>query len=266
MNGAKAMRSAALFLLLGFVGLAHAAAPAPPAAEAPERLMVFAAASLQESLNEVAKLWTARSGQPVVMSYAASSALARQIEQGAPAQVFVSADLEWMDYLEERALIAPATRTNLVRNRLVLVGPAATAPDVVALQSGALRAALGPHGRLALAETASVPAGRYARQALEHLGLWDEVADHLAQGDNVRAALAFVAHGEAPLGIVYATDSQAEPAVRVLAVFPETSHESIIYPAARVASANAAQADGFLAFLQGEEARAVFEAAGFERP
>jgi molybdate transport system substrate-binding protein len=231
----------------------------------PKRLTVFAAASLQESLDAAAKLWTGRSGQPVVVSYAGSSALARQIEQGAPADVFVSADREWMDHLQDRGLIDPATRTLLARNRLVLVAPSSSSA-VVSLRAGELRAALGTDGRLALAETAGVPAGRYARQALQSLGLWTEVQDRLAESDNVRAALAYVARGEAPLGIVYATDARVEPKVRVLVRIPSQHHEAIVYPMARVASAEAAHADGFLRFLAGPQARAVFARAGFEAP
>lgn len=234
-------------------------------AEAPRRLTVFAAASLQESLDAAAKLWTGRSGQPVVVSYAGSAALARQIEQGAPADLFVSADLEWMDHLQARGLVDPATRSLLARNRLVLVAPASSSASV-SLRSGQLRAALGPDGRLALAEPGGVPAGRYARQALQSLGLWDEVRDRLAESDNVRAALAHVARGEAPLGIVYATDAKAEPKVRVLAPIPPEHHAPILYPMARVAAAEAAHADGFLRFLAGPEARAVFARAGFEAP
>ena len=237
----------------------------PARGAVPQRLTVFAAASLQESLVAAAKLWTGRSGQPVVVSYAGSSALARQIEQGAPADVFVSADLEWMDHLQERGLIDPGTRTVLARNRLVLIAPTAT-PRALSLRTGELQAALGTAGRLALAETAGVPAGRYAKQALQSLGLWSEVQDRLAEADNVRAALAYVARGEAPLGIVYATDAQAETKVRVLARIPPEHHEPIVYPMARVASADAAQADGFLHFLAGPEARAVFARAGFAPP
>jgi molybdate transport system substrate-binding protein len=238
---------------------------APPAM-ATGRLTVFAAASLQESLDAIAALWTQRSGQPVVISYAASSALARQIEQGAPADVFVSADLEWMDYLQARRLIDPATRVPLARNRLVVIAPAGSGPATLALAANDLAAALGPQGRLALAETTGVPAGRYARQSLEALGLWNAVAGRLAEADNVRAAMAFVARGEAPLGIVYATDAKAEPRVRVVAEIPVAHHAPIVYPAARIVPARAAHADGFLRFLSGPEARAVFERAGFDPP
>ena len=239
---------------------------AAPLRAEPPTLTVFAAASLQESLDEVARLWSARSGQPVVVSYAASPALARQIGQGAPADLFVSADEDWMDHLQQRGLVDAATRFVLVRNRLVLVGPKSAASPVRPLQRGQLRAALGPSGRLALAQTDIVPAGRYARQALESLQLWPEVADRLVEVDNVRAALSFVARGEAPLGIVYATDARAEPTVRVLAHISADRHAPIVYPVARVAGADAAVADGFLRFLAGPEARDVFVDAGFELP
>lgn len=239
---------------------------AAPVRAQPPTLTVFAAASLQESLDRVAKLWSAHSGQPVVVAYAASSALARQIEQGAPADVFVSADEEWMDYLQQRGHVDAATRFPLVRNRLVLVGPKTAAPPAQPLQQGRLRAALGRSGRLALAQTDFVPAGRYARQALESLQLWPEVAGRLAEADNVRTALAFVARGEAPLGVVYATDARAEPKVRVLAHVPADRHAPIVYPVARIVRADAAVADGFLRFLVGPEARDVFVDAGFELP
>jgi molybdate transport system substrate-binding protein len=238
---------------------------APPAT-AGGRITVFAAASLQESLDAIADLWSQRSGQTVVVSYAASSALARQIEQGAPADIFVSADLEWMDYLQSRRLIDPATRVRLARNQLVVIVPVGTGTVALALEADALEKALGPQGRLALAETVGVPAGRYARQALEALGLWPTVADRRAEADSVRAAMAFVARGEAPLGVVYATDAKVEPRVRVVAELPASSHAPIVYPAARVAAARAARADGFLLFLSGPEARAVFEHAGFDPP
>ncbi len=255
------MSPAAIFsCLLGlFLPLAAHGAPPPPSP-----ITVFAAASLQESLDEVVRLWTGRSGQTVVVSYAASSALARQIEQGAPVQVFFSADLEWMDYLQTRNLIDAGTRRNVVRNRLVLVAPASESGAVV-LTSEGLSSALGG-GRLAVAETLSVPAGRYARQALVAMDQWNAVAERLAEADNVRAALAFVARGEAPLGIVYVTDAKAEPKVRVVAEIPPSQHAPIVYPVARIASAEAAQAEGFLRFLAGPESRAVFERAGFEAP
>jgi len=229
------------------------------------QITVFAAASLKESLDAVAAEWTRQSGQKVVVSYAASSALAKQIEQGAPAEAFISADEESMDYLQQRNLIDPATRFDLVGNRLVLIAPAASAWHSVSLSPASLLRALGP-GRLAVAETTSVPAGRYAKQSLLKLGLWDAVSSRLAQGDNVRAALAFVAQEEAPLGVVYATDAQAEPKVRVVATFPDDTHDPIVYPVARVANADATASAGFLKFLRSSEAKAIFQRAGFRVP
>jgi len=234
----------------------------PPARD----ITVFAAASLKESLDAVAAQWTLKSGQKVAVSYAASSALAKQIEQQAPADIFISADREWMDYLQTRHLIERSSRRDLVGNQLVLIAPASSALQSVSLRdSEAMLSALGD-GRLAVAETSSVPAGRYAKQSLSRIGLWDGVAPHLAQAENVRAAMAFVARGEAPLGIVYATDAKAEPKVRVVAVFPDASHDEIIYPVARVSRSDAASTDDFLKFLQGGAARKIFKQAGFRIP
>lgn len=255
--------------VLGLCGLAAAALLMPgvrDATAADRPLTVFAAASLKESLDEIAAEWTRRSGQKVVLSFAASSALARQIDQGAPADVFISADMEWMDDLQARQRIDPRSRFDLVSNRLVLIAPAASPLRTVDLaEPGRVLQALG-RGRLAVAETGSVPAGRYARQSLTALGLWDALSSRLAQGDNVRAAMAFVARGEAPLGVVYATDAKAEPKVRVVARFAAGSHDRIVYPAARVATADADDVAGFLAFLRGPRARAVFRDAGFVVP
>lgn len=245
-----------LIALLSFA--AHATSPPPP-------VRVFAAASLKESLDTIAADWQKRSGQQVVVSYAGSSALAKQIEQAAPADVFVSADEDWMDYLQQRRLVDPASRHALVGNRLVLIAPATSARASLPLEKSALRRALGD-GRFAIAEAASVPAGRYTKQSLRKLGLWDVVADRLAQADNVRAAMAFVARGEAPLGVVYATDALAEPRVRVVARFPEASHDAIVYSVARLAAAEPAISQGFLDYLRGPDAAAVFKRAGFRQP
>ncbi len=249
-------------LLLGMITLL----PVLSRAAAPPAITVFAAASLKESLDAVAAAWTRRSSQKVVVSYAASSALAQQIKQGAPADVFISADHEWMDELAERRQIDADTRFDLVGNRLVLIVPASSTLKSVRLdRAESVRQALGD-GRLALAETVSVPAGRYARQALSKLGLWDLLSARLAQGDNVRAAMAFVARGEAALGIVYATDAKAEAKVRVVAIFPQASHDRIIYPVARVGAADARSSEGFLAFLKSADAWAIFSRAGFSSP
>lgn len=252
-------------LLSLFALVVVAVAVAAPAKPARQPILVFAAASLQGSLDEVAAAWTRRSGQAVKISYAGSSALARQIVQGAPADVFVSADAQWMDTLQAQGAIDPATRFDLVGNRLVLVAPADGGPRAVALDRRGLAQALGD-GRLAMAETTAVPAGRYGRAALTALGLWPTVSAHLAESDNVRGALAFVARGEAPLGIVYATDAQAEPRVRVVATFPAHTHPRIVYPAARVRAADPGRSAGFLAHMRGREAQRAFARAGFAVP
>ncbi len=247
-------RLSCLLLLFALPALAQSAQPRP--------ITVFAAASLKESLDEAAAAWTKRSGQKVSISYAGSSALAKQIEQGAPADVLISADGEWMDYLQQRRLIDVDSRANLVGNRMVVIAPAASPLHTLTLKPAAVRLALGD-GRLAMAETTSVPAGRYGKQALTALGLWDGVYGKLAQADNVRAAMAFVSRGEAPLGIVYATDAQAEPKVRIVAAIPSRTHDAIVYPMARVARTPAAAASGFMTFLRGDEAKAIFKRAGF---
>jgi len=248
-----------LLLCLALPALAQASAPART------DLMVFAAASLQEVMDDAGARWQADSGQRVRVSYAGSAALARQIERGAPADIFVSADQAWMDYLEVRGQVEPASRFDLAGNSLVLVAPRG-ALDTLALEPGALASALGRRGRLVLAETANVPAGRYARQALESGGLWAAVETRLAEVDSVRAALAFVARGEAPLGIVYATDARVEPRVVVVARFPAGSHDPVRYPAARVSASPPARSAGFLAYLQGEPMRRRLQAHGFDAP
>ncbi|MGH8765850.1 MAG: molybdate ABC transporter substrate-binding protein, partial [Burkholderiales bacterium] len=205
-----------------------------PAAHA-QTVVVFAAASLRNALDDVAALAATK---PTI-AYAASSALARQIESGAPAQVFISADLDWMDYLGKKKLIREGTRRNLLGNKLVLIAPAGSNIKADIGPGFPLSKLLGD-GRLATADPSSVPAGKYTRAALEKLGVWDSVAHKLAPADNVRAALLLVARGEAPLGTVYATDAAVEPKVRIVATFPDGSHPAIIYPAALVASTPAA--------------------------
>jgi molybdate transport system substrate-binding protein len=232
-------------------------------ARADERITVFAAASLKNALDAVAAEWQAASGNEAVVSYAASSALARQIEQGAPADLFVSADLDWMAYLSESGLTKKETETRLLGNRLVLVAPEDSTVDANLASGFDPAALLGTDGRLAIANVDAVPAGRYGKAALESLGLWDGVKDRLAQAENVRAALALVSTGEAPLGIVYQTDAAAEPKVRVVAAFPEGSHPPIVYPAALLAASDNPAAADFLSFMQSDKARALFEAEGF---
>ncbi|WP_449284034.1 molybdate ABC transporter substrate-binding protein [Luteimonas yanweni] len=252
--------------MIALCGLAAVAAlclvPAVQAAGTP--LTVFAAASLKESMDDAAAAYTAATGQPVRVSYAASSALARQIAQGAPADVFVSADLEWMDTLQDQGLVDSATRSELLGNSLVLVAPAASGAAPFTLRPGLdLRPLLGQRGRIALGMVDSVPAGRYARAGFESLGMWDMLAPRVAGAENVRAALMLVARGEAPLGVVYASDARAEPRVRVLATFPADSHPQIVYPAARVAASRHPHARGFLRWLQEPAARTIFVRHGF---
>ena len=227
----------------------------------PESITVFAAASLTNVLQELGAAYTQASGAKVGFSFASSSVLARQIENGASADMFVSADQDWMDYLEKRALVQSATRRNLVGNRLALVAPSDSDVRLKIQRGFALAAAL-KGGRLATGDPDSVPVGRYARTALMNLGVWNEVADDLVRADDVRHALAFVATGEAPLGIVYETDARIEKRVRVVDFFPEDSHPAIIYPVALVAGAQAGAA-GFLEFLRGPIAVDAFRRYGF---
>jgi molybdate transport system substrate-binding protein len=221
-------------------------------AGAEARMLVFAAASLKNALDEA----NAAYGSAVVASYAASSALARQIERGAPAQVFISADTAWMDHLERNNLLQAGSRRNLLGNRLVWVIPAS---GVVAAEP---LAALGKHGRLAVADPQHVPAGRYAKSALDELGLWDSLAGRIAAAENARAALALVARGEAPLGIVYETDAEAEPKVKIAGRIDHTLHPPIVYPAAALRSASPA-AGPYLEFLLSPRAARIFRKHGF---
>ena len=240
-----------------------AALLAPTFAGAGEPLTVFAAASLQESLMAAGAAFTARTGTPVRFSFGASSAMARQIDQGAPADVFLSADEEWMDWLAGKGGIVPATRRRLLSNQLVLIAPAGSKTRLTIGPGMLLARALGAGGRLAVADTTAVPAGKYARASLTRLGVWDSVEDRLLPGETVRAALAYVSRGEAPLGIVYATDARAEPKVRVVGVFPESSHPPIVYPGAVTAGSRNSGAAAFLGFLQGPQASAIFKRYGF---
>lgn len=226
---------------------------------------VFAAASLKNALEAVAKAWTDETGHSVTMSFAGSSALARQIEAGAPADIFISANPGWMDHLAALGMIRTDTRVDLLSNRLVLIGPAGADPLGPLGPSTDLTTRLGPD-RMAMALVQAIPAGIYGKAALVSLGLWPKVEDKIAQTDNVRAALALVALGEAPLGITYASDAQVQPKVTVLARFPASSHPQILYPAALVNDSAALQAAAFLAFLQSENALDIFQVAGFSRP
>jgi molybdate transport system substrate-binding protein len=229
-----------------------------------QEILVFAAASLTNVLDEVGAAYTQQTRQTVKFSYAASSALARQLEAGARADVFFSADLEWMDYVQARGLIDRTTRRNVLGNRLALVAPADNKIDLQIAPGFGLAAALG-NGRLATGDPESVPVGKYARSALMSLGVWNDVADKLVRADNVRSALAFIARGETPLGIVYETDAKIEQRVRVVAFFPADSHPPIVYPVAVTAQARPA-ARQFVEFLQSAPAQESFKKYGFQEP
>jgi len=229
------------------------------------RPVVLAAASLQESLEAAADEWEKQGHPRPVLSFAASSAMARQVEAGAPADLFISADTDWMDTLESKHLIRKDTRATLIENSLVLIAPVTSGVDLEPTTGFKLAQALGD-GKLALADPAGVPAGRYAKQALESLGVWTSVSDRLAAADNVRSALALVAHGEAPLGIVYTTDAAAEPKVRIVATFPPETHKPIVYPIATLAASRNAEAADFRAFLLSPEGLAVFKRYRFTAP
>ena len=245
------MRRAICLVLLAVAASAHAQ----------DRLVVLAAASLKNALDEVAAAYASPQDTRPRIAYGASSALARQIESGAPADVFISADLDWMDYVEKKGLLAPGTRRNLLGNRLVLISPAR---DPVKLQPAPgfpIARALGS-GRIALADPKSVPAGKYAKAAFEKLGVWDQISSRVAAAENVRAALAFVARGEAPLGVVYQTDAAVEPGIAIAGVFPGDTHPPIVYPVAALKGAGSSAA-AFLEFLSSAQARRIFVKYGF---
>ncbi len=253
-----------LLLLMGLC----LALPAPDAAMAatPADVTVFAAASTTNALGDIAELFAARGRGKVVCSFASSSTLAKQIEQGAPAQVFISADQKWMNWMEERRLIEPGSRRDLLGNRLVIIAPRASQAD---LNFGTgrdlgreLLLALGD-GRLALGDPDHVPVGIYAKHSLTQFGAWAALEPRLARAADVRAALTLVERGEAPLGIVYSTDAAVTAKVRVVAVFPESSHPPIVYPACLVVGQATPQGRAFLEFLGSPEARKVFEKYGF---
>jgi molybdate transport system substrate-binding protein len=235
---------------------------ASASAAAAREVTVFAAASLTDALQEVGRDFEASSGTGVKFSFAGSSLLARQIEAGAEADIFFSADADWMDYLEQRKLIRRSSRRDLLSNRLALIAPAFAKVTLKIAPRFGLAAALGD-GRLALADPATVPAGKYAKAALTTLGVWDAVASRIVPAENVRVALAYVARGEAALGVVYATDAKAERRVRVVDIFPEDSHPRIVYPVALTAHGGSSEAQAFLGYIIDAKAAAVFERYGF---
>ncbi|WIM11384.1 molybdate ABC transporter substrate-binding protein [Enhydrobacter sp.] len=248
--------------LLGLV-LASTAAPLAAAKAADASLVIFAAASLKNALDEIAGGWAKEAGKArPKISYAASSALARQLEQGAPADIFISADIDWMDYVAKKGLIRDETRVNLLGNKIVLIAPRDSKTTIEVKPGFDLAKALGD-GKLAMANVDAVPAGKYGKAALQKLGAWDGVKGRIAQADNVRAALVLVARGEAPLGIVYSTDAAVEPDVKIIGTFPDDSHKPIIYPAAVTKESKSADARPFLDFLKGSKARIAFEKQGF---
>src|SRR2546423_1073239 len=235
---------------------------AAPATAQEKTITVFAAASMKNALDDVNAAFLKASGIKVVISYAASSALARQIEQGAPADIFASADLDWMEYSAQKKLIKDGTRVNLLGNRLVLIAPKDPKIDKVEIGQGFDLAKLIGNGRIATAEVTSVPVGKYAKSALQKLGIWTSVEKKFAMADNARAALALVARGEAMLGIVYETDAKVEAGVKVVGAFPPDSHPAIVYPVAATTNAKP-EAVAYLNFLRSGTAKAVFEHYGF---
>jgi molybdate transport system substrate-binding protein len=241
-------------LVVGFFGIA-----APAAAK---DLLVFAAASLKDALDEADAAWRGTGGDGIAVSYAASSALAKQIEAAAPADIFISADLDWMDYLARRGLIRPESRADLLGNALVLVAPAGTGAKVAIAPGFPLARLLGD-GRLAMADPDAVPAGKYGKAALQALGIWDSVERSVASAENVRAALLFVSRKEAPFGIVYRTDATADRGVAIVGTFPTATHPPIIYPIAITAASTNEAAARYVAFLRSPAARPAFEKQGF---
>src|SRR5262249_3586326 len=248
---------ASMFLVAAIV-LGVLATPAV----AQDTLTVFAAASLKNALDDVDAEFTKTTGIKITASYAASSALAKQIEQGAPADVFTSADEDWMDYAQQKMLIKNDTRVNLLGNRLVLIAPKTSHLADVAIGPGFDLAALAGDGHIVTGDVRAVPVGRYAKAALEKLGAWTKAAPKMAMAETGRAALALVARGEAPLGIVYETDAKVDPGVKVVGAFPADSHPAIVYPFAATAAAKP-QAARYLAFLRSAAAKNVFERYGF---
>jgi molybdate transport system substrate-binding protein len=272
LSGAQRWRAATLWrtvvprtspILAAFAAvLAFAVSPYAAAQAQDQSITVFAAASLKNALDDVDAAFTKKTGIKVVASYDASSALMKQIESGAPADVFASADLKWMDYGSQKKLIKDNTRVNLLGNVLVLIAGKDSTIGNVTITPGFDLAKLAGDGRIATGDVKAVPVGIYAQAALDKLGIWASVEPKMAMAANVRAALILVARGEAPLGIVYATDAKVEPGVKVVGVFPESSHDPIIYPVAATASAKP-EATQYLAFLRSSGAKPIFESYGF---
>jgi len=242
-----------------FVGLAGL--PSHPA-KAADNVVVFAAASLKNALDNINAAWKAETGKEATISYAASSALAKQIEGAAPADIFISADLQWMNYLTEKKLVKQDSVVELLGNKIVLIAPKDSKIETTIAPDFPL-AKLLDGGKLAMADVKAVPAGKYGKAALESLGVWKSVEGQVAQAENVRAALKLVAMGEAPLGIVYQTDAHAEPAVKIVGTFPANTHEPIVYPIGLTTSSVNPDATEFVKFVQTAPARKLFEEQGF---
>jgi molybdate transport system substrate-binding protein len=243
-------------------GLAAMVAVSVPAARADDKIVVFAAASLKNALDSVNAAWKADTGKEAVVSYGASSTLAKQIEGGAPADIFASADLAWMKYLSDKSLTRPDTEVKLLGNTLVLIAAKDSKAEITIAKGFDLAGLIGD-GKLAMGDVKAVPAGKYGKAALEALGVWGSVEAKVAQAENVRAALKLVSTGEAAFGIVYATDAVAEPGVKVLGTFPEDTHPPIVYPVGVTAASTNADAAAFLKYMQSTKAKELFEAQGF---
>jgi molybdate transport system substrate-binding protein len=243
---------------IGAIAAAVFVTMAPASAD----ILVFGAASLKNALDDVNARYQRKTGGKIVVSYGASSTLAKQLESGAPADIFISADLDWMDYVAQRKLIKPETRSNFLGNKLVLIAPADSKVTLTIGPNFPLAQALGS-GRLAMADPASVPAGKYGKASLEALGVWASVSDKIAPAQDVRTALAYVSRGEAPLGIVYQTDAAADKGVKIVGAFPASTHPPIIYPIAVTAVSNNPGVGAYMSFLKSSEARSAFESQGF---
>jgi molybdate transport system substrate-binding protein len=248
-------------LAIGAIAVAIVTANAPARAQTQD-ILVFGAASLKNALDDANARYQRKTGGKVVVSYGASPTLAKQIESGAPADIFISADLDWMDYVAQRKLIKPETRANLLGNKLVLIAPADSNAVLTVGPNFPLAQALGG-GRLAMADPASVPAGKYGKASLEALGVWASVSGKIAPAQDARTALAYVSRGEAPLGIVYQTDAAADKRVKIVGAFPDSTHPPIIYPIAVTAVSSNPGVGAYIGFLKSSEARSAFENQGF---
>ena len=252
----------ALFAVMAAAFLAPVAPAFAQSTAQSKDVVILAAASLKNALDDASAAWTKETGKATKISYAESSALAKQIEAGIPADLFISADIPWVDYVAERKLIKPASRSDFLGNEIVLIAAKDSKIDLKIDKGFGLRAALGD-GRLAMANIDAVPAGKYGKASLESLGVWASVADRVAQAENVRMAMTLVSRGEAPLGVVYRTDAAADPNVKIVGAFPASSHPPIIYPMALLSTSTNPDADAFVAYLKSPAAKPFFERQGF---